>query len=82
MNANETGGLSGKPLTELSTKVIKSLATHLKGQIPIIGVGGINSARDALNKKDAGAQMVQIYSGFIYQGPKLIKEITDVWLAK
>ncbi|WP_338593038.1 quinone-dependent dihydroorotate dehydrogenase [Shewanella khirikhana] len=81
-NANETGGLSGKPLTELSTKVIKQLATELKGAIPIIGVGGINSAQDALAKFDAGATLVQIYSGFIYQGPKLIKDIVASYSAK
>ncbi|AVI68118.1 quinone-dependent dihydroorotate dehydrogenase [Shewanella sp. WE21] len=81
-NANESGGLSGKPLTELSTKVIKQLAICLKGQIPIIGVGGINSAEDALAKFDAGATMVQIYSGFIYQGPKLIKEIVNAYRLK
>ena len=79
LNANETGGLSGKPLNTLSTKIIKQLAGHLKNQIPIIGVGGINSAADAMDKMDAGAQMVQIYSGFIYQGPQLIKEITDAY---
>ncbi|MCL2919757.1 quinone-dependent dihydroorotate dehydrogenase [Shewanella litorisediminis] len=81
-NANETGGLSGKPLTELSTKVIKKLATELKGAIPIIGVGGINSSQDALAKFDAGATLVQIYSGFIYQGPKLIKDIVASYSAK
>ncbi|QYJ76919.1 MULTISPECIES: quinone-dependent dihydroorotate dehydrogenase [Shewanella] len=81
-NANETGGLSGKPLTELSTKVIKKLATELKGEIPIIGVGGINSSQDALAKFDAGATLVQIYSGFIYQGPKLIKDIVASYSAK
>ncbi|QSX32158.1 quinone-dependent dihydroorotate dehydrogenase [Shewanella avicenniae] len=81
-NSNETGGLSGKPLQELSTKVIKHLAKCLKGQVPILGGGGINSAEDALAKLDAGAQMVQIYSGFIYQGPKLIKEIVDAYRSK
>lgn len=81
-NANESGGLSGKPLTELSTKVIKQLATFLQGKVPIIGVGGINSAEDALAKFDAGAEMVQIYSGFIYQGPSLIKEIVDAYRLK
>ncbi|WP_372870161.1 quinone-dependent dihydroorotate dehydrogenase [Shewanella sp.] len=81
-NANETGGLSGKPLTELSTKVIKQLATELKGAIPIIGVGGINSAQDAMAKFDAGATLVQIYSGFIYQGPKLIKDIVQSYSSK
>ncbi|HCD14959.1 MAG TPA: quinone-dependent dihydroorotate dehydrogenase, partial [Shewanella sp.] len=81
-NSNETGGLSGKPLNQLSTKVIKYLAQCLKGEIPILGVGGINSAEDALDKLDAGASMVQIYSGFIYQGPKLIKDIVDAYRSK
>lgn len=77
INANETGGLSGKPLNLLSTSVIKKLSICLNGQIPIIGVGGINSAADAMDKLDAGATLVQIYSGFIYQGPQLIKDIVD-----
>ncbi|MCF1437316.1 MAG: dihydroorotate dehydrogenase (quinone), partial [Shewanella sp.] len=81
-NSSETGGLSGKPLNELSTRVIKQLADCLQGKLPIIGVGGINSAEDALAKLDAGAQMVQIYSGFIYQGPQLIKEISDAYRAR
>ncbi|MBR9727861.1 quinone-dependent dihydroorotate dehydrogenase [Shewanella intestini] len=76
-NAEETGGLSGKPLTELSTKVIKQLADYLDDAMPIIGVGGINSAKDAQDKFDAGSTMVQIYSGFIYQGPQLVKAIVD-----
>ncbi|WP_394205819.1 quinone-dependent dihydroorotate dehydrogenase [Shewanella waksmanii] len=79
MNSNEAGGLSGKPLNSLSTKVIKQLSDALGGKLPIIGVGGINSAEDALDKLDAGATMVQIYSGFIYQGPQLIKEIVDAY---
>lgn len=82
LNANEAGGLSGKPLNSLSTMVIKQLADCLKGQLPIIGVGGINSAEDALDKLDAGAEMVQIYSGFIYQGPKLIKDIVEAYRIK
>ncbi len=82
VNSNEAGGLSGKPLNSLSTKVIKQLAVCLKGQVPIIGVGGINSAEDAFDKLDAGATMVQIYSGFIYRGPELIKEIVDAYRVK
>ncbi|QFU23098.1 quinone-dependent dihydroorotate dehydrogenase [Shewanella eurypsychrophilus] len=78
-NATESGGLSGKPLNALSTLVIKQLSECLKGKIPIIGVGGINSSTDALDKIDAGAAMVQIFSGFIYQGPKLIKDIVDAY---
>jgi len=82
MNSNEAGGLSGKPLNSLSTAVIKQLADCLKGEIPIIGVGGINTASDALDKLDAGAKMVQIYSGFIYQGPKLIQDIVEAYRAR
>lgn len=82
VNSNEVGGLSGKPLNLLSTKVIKQLADSLNGQIPILGVGGINSATDAMDKLDAGATMVQIYSGFIYRGPELIKEIVEAYRSR
>lgn len=69
----EQGGLSGQPLTERSTEVIHLFYEHLGTQIPIIGVGGIMSAQDALTKLQAGAALVQIYTGFIYAGPSLIK---------
>lgn len=69
------GGLSGKPLTHASTKVIKYLHEKSGGSIPIIGVGGIHSAADALEKLNAGASLVQIYTGFIYEGPALAKKI-------
>ena len=71
---DEAGGLSGAPLREQSTETIRCLAEHVKGQIPIIGVGGIVSGDDAREKIEAGASLVQIYSGFIYRGPALIKE--------
>lgn len=71
---NEAGGLSGKPLTEKSTQVIRVLAEHLKGEMPIIGVGGIMSSADAVDKIQAGASLVQLYSGFIYQGPDLVAQ--------
>jgi dihydroorotate dehydrogenase len=74
---NEAGGLSGEPVREMSTEVIKRFHTQLKGQIPIIGVGGIASVKDAQDKLDAGASLVQIYSGLIYKGPKLIKELAN-----
>lgn len=74
---DEAGGLSGAPVTELSTNTIRMLAKALNGQIPIIGVGGINDGASALAKLDAGASLVQIYSGFIYKGPELIREIMD-----
>ncbi len=69
------GGLSGKPIKEKSTKVIKYLSEKSKKSFPIIGVGGIHSAQDALEKIAAGADLVQVYTGFIYEGPSLVKAI-------
>jgi dihydroorotate dehydrogenase len=69
------GGLSGKPLTKRSTDVIRYLHQQSKGAFPIIGVGGIHSAEDALEKLDAGASLIQLYTGFIYEGPSLVKKI-------
>lgn len=69
------GGLSGKPVGKRSTEVIEFLSKNSKQQIPIIGVGGIYSAKDAQEKIDAGASLVQVYSGFVYEGPGLIKEV-------
>jgi dihydroorotate dehydrogenase len=74
-HANEQGGLSGQPVKEKSTRVIKLLSEALNGKLPIIGVGGIASSEDANEKMAAGASLVQIYSGFIYEGPQLIKSI-------
>ncbi len=76
-HGGEAGGLSGLPVQEKSTQVIKLLAKALDGKMPIIGVGGINSAQSAQEKLDAGASLVQLYTGFIYEGPDLIKEIVD-----
>lgn len=73
-HATEAGGLSGAPVFELSNTVIRGLKAELGESIPIIGVGGIMSGKDAQVKIDAGAQLVQIYSGLIYQGPSLIHE--------
>lgn len=73
-HANETGGLSGAPLRARSTAVVRKLAAALKGAIPIIGVGGILSGADAREKVDAGASLVQLYSGLIYRGPALVRE--------
>lgn len=73
--ANEAGGLSGRPLQSRSTEVIKQLYQELGEQIPIIGVGGIDSYISAKEKLLAGAKLVQLYSGFIYQGPKLVSDI-------
>ena len=72
---SEMGGLSGKPLTLRSTEVIRYLAQKSNHSFPIIGVGGIHSAQDAKDKMDAGASLVQLYTGFIYEGPGLIKRI-------
>ena len=69
------GGLSGKPIKDKSTEVIKYLADKSNNSFPIIGVGGIHSAKDAIEKIEAGADLVQLYTGFIYEGPKLVKEI-------
>ena len=69
------GGLSGQPLRERATEVIRYLTEKTNGQLPIIGVGGIASARDAREKLAAGASLVQIYSGLVYQGPGLVKKI-------
>jgi len=74
-NANENGGLSGAPVRNQSTLVIKQLSKQLQGALPIIGVGGILSGADALEKISAGASLVQVYSGLIYKGPKLVHEI-------
>ncbi|WP_316675731.1 quinone-dependent dihydroorotate dehydrogenase [uncultured Tolumonas sp.] len=76
-HAAETGGLSGRPLQNKSTEIIRALHQYLKGQIPIIGVGGIDSAMAAREKIQAGAELVQIYSGFIYNGPDLVKNIVN-----
>jgi len=73
-HADERGGLSGAPLAERSTQVVGLLAQHLKGALPIIGVGGIMSGADAVDKLRAGATLVQIYTGLIYQGPALVGE--------
>jgi dihydroorotate dehydrogenase len=73
-HANETGGLSGAPVRDLSTRVIRSLHQVLQGEIPIIGVGGILSGADASEKIAAGASLIQLYTGLIYRGPELVVE--------
>ena len=72
--ASQSGGMSGKPRYDKATEVLGCFAQELKGQIPIIGVGGITSAADAVGKMKAGASLVQLYSGFIYQGPQLVRD--------
>lgn len=74
-HAEETGGLSGAPVRDKSTTVIRQLAERLQGKLPIIGVGGILSGADAAEKIAAGASLVQVYSGLIYRGPALVKDI-------
>ena len=71
----ETGGLSGRPLTGRALEVVTFVAKETGGDLPIIGVGGIHSADDALRMLDAGASLVQVYTGFIYRGPALVREI-------
>jgi len=73
-HAEEMGGLSGAPVTEKSTVVIRKLRTAVGPELPIIGVGGIMSGKDAAAKIEAGANLVQVYSGFIYEGPGLIRD--------
>ncbi|WP_396149395.1 quinone-dependent dihydroorotate dehydrogenase [Flavobacterium sp.] len=76
-NKEEMGGLSGKPLTKRSTEVIRFLSEKSNKSFPIIGVGGIHSADDAIEKLNAGASLVQLYTGFIYEGPQLITDINN-----
>lgn len=75
--AAEAGGLSGKPLTQRSTEIIRAFASEFGDRIPIIGVGGISCAQDAVAKIEAGASLVQIYSAFIFQGPRLVRDCVD-----
>ncbi|MGE9267952.1 MAG: quinone-dependent dihydroorotate dehydrogenase [Verrucomicrobiales bacterium] len=77
--ARESGGLSGAILQQASTEVIAAFHAELGEKVPLIGVGGIFSAEDALAKRAAGAKLVQLYTGFIYEGPKLIHEIVNKW---
>ncbi|MDG3583830.1 quinone-dependent dihydroorotate dehydrogenase [Galbibacter pacificus] len=79
-NKKENGGLSGVPLARRATEVIRFLSEKSNKSFPIIGVGGIHSAKDALEKLDAGASLVQIYTGFIYEGPSLVKKINKTIL--
>ncbi|MFZ3017591.1 MAG: quinone-dependent dihydroorotate dehydrogenase [Gallionella sp.] len=76
-HGDETGGLSGAPVRDKATAVIRQLAAELQGELPIIGVGGILNGADAVEKMQAGAALVQIYSGLIYRGPALVRECAD-----
>ena len=82
VQAMGNGGLSGKPIRLRSTQVIKYLADKSNKAFPIIGVGGIHSAEDALEKLDAGATLLQVYTGFIYEGPSIVKRINKAILEK
>lgn len=73
--SEEMGGLSGRPIFDKATKIVKQFRQELPQNLPIIAAGGIMSGKDAVAKLDAGAELVQIYSGFIYQGPKLVSDI-------
>ena len=81
-HAEEKGGLSGAPVFVRSTDVVRQFSVALAGELPIIAVGGIMSAADAQAKIAAGASLVQIYTGFIYQGPGLIREIAEALASK
>ena len=76
------GGLTGKPINSLSTRVIKYIHEKSSGSIPIIAVGGIMSVDDALAKIEAGASLIQLYTGFVYEGPALVKNINKAILKK
>ena len=81
-NGFQTGGLSGAPLRERSTHVLRILSQALRNEIPLIGVGGILSGADAAEKLDAGAALVQVYSGLVYRGPELVSECVSACLAR
>src|SRR5690554_685936 len=81
-NRKEMGGLSGRPLTKRATEVIRFLSEKSNNACPIIGVGGIHTAEDAIEKIDAGASLIQLYTGFIYEGPSLVKRINKAILEK
>ena len=72
---NEKGGLSGEPLQQISTSIIKKFYKKLNGKIPLIGVGGVNSGKTAFEKILAGASLLQLYTGFVYKGPSIVKNI-------
>jgi dihydroorotate dehydrogenase len=76
----QSGGLSGKPIAERSNEVIRFIHENSNGTIPIIGVGGIMSPKDAIDKIKAGASLVQLYTGFVYGGPGLVKQINQAIL--
>jgi len=78
-HGGEQGGLSGAPLKPIADRALETMARALDGRLPIIGVGGIQSDADALDKQRLGADLVQVYSGLIYRGPGLVREIVRGW---
>ena len=78
----EAGGLSGKPVKNRSTEVIRFLNKKSNNSFPIIGVGGIHTPEDAIEKLEAGASLVQLYTGFIYEGPAAVRNINRAILKK
>ena len=78
---NQKGGLSGKPLYDKSNELISFISQKTKGKLPIIGVGGIITPDDAIKKLNAGAHLIQLYTGLIYEGPGIVKEIKNKILA-
>ncbi len=82
LSVEQSGGLSGKPLKNRSTEVIRFLSKNSNKAFPIIGVGGIHSAEDALEKLEAGADLIQLWTGFVYEGPALVKKINKAILQK
>lgn len=81
-NKEEKGGLSGRPLTQRSTEVIRFLVEKSNNAFPIIGVGGVHKPQDAIDKLEAGAALVQLYTGFVYEGPAAVKNINKALIAK
>ncbi len=76
-NADETGGLSGAPLRDRSTAVVRLVAEHVKGELPVIASGGVMTKGDAVEKMEAGAKLVQLFTGFIYNGPQLVADSVE-----
>jgi dihydroorotate dehydrogenase len=81
-HASEAGGLSGGPIRKRATEVLKAFSRELKGEIPLIGTGGVLSGADAREKFAAGAALVQLYTGLIYRGPDLVPECASAFPAK
>lgn len=77
--SNEAGGLSGAPIIDMSTEILRQFRTALQGKVPLIGVGGIDDGSKAALKQEAGASLIQLYSGLVYRGPNLIEECVDAW---